>query len=85
MPRVAVTVVGLLFASGLSAANPETVAVRVTFVDPIAISDVNALQFGSLDRNLANFESVTVAPDSVVTDPADRVEVFSVNTRRDRK
>ena len=60
--------------AGLSAANPETVAVRVTFVDPIEISEISALQFGSLDQNLADLESVTLAPDSVVTDPADRVE-----------
>ncbi len=71
---VTVAVMGLLLPAGLAAANPETVAVRVTLVDPIAISEVNALQFGSLDQNLANLESVTVAPDSAVTDPANRVE-----------
>ena len=71
---VTVAIMGLLIPAGLWAANPEPVAVRVTFVDPTAISEVNALQFGSLDQNLANLESVTVAPDSAVTDPADRVE-----------
>ncbi len=71
---VTVAVMGLLLPAGLAAANPETVAVRVTLVDPIAITEVNALQFGSLDQNLANLESVTVAPDSAVTDPANRVE-----------
>ncbi len=73
-PCVIVAVVGLSLPAGLPAANPETVAVRVTFVDPIEISEVSALQFGSLDQNLADLESVTLAPDSVVTDPADRVE-----------
>ena len=72
--RVGVAVIGLSFSAGLPAANPETVPVRVTFVDPIAISEVNALQFGSVDQNLANSETVSVAPDSTVTDPADRVE-----------
>ena len=74
IPCVTVAVMGLSFASGVPAANPETVPVRVSFVDPIAISELNALEFGSLDQNLATSESVTVAPDSTVTDPADRVE-----------
>ncbi len=71
---VTVAIMALLIPAGLWAANPETVAVRVTFVDPIAITEVNALQFGSLDQNLANFESVTIAPNSAVSDPANRVE-----------
>ncbi len=72
--RVGVTVMGLLLPAGLVAASPLTVPVRVTFVDPIAINQVSALEFGSVDQNLADSESVTVAPDSTVTDPADRVE-----------
>ncbi len=60
-----VAAMALLLAAGLAAANPETVTVQVTFVNSIAISEVNALQFGSLDQNLANLESVTAAPDSV--------------------
>ncbi len=69
-----VAAIGLSFPAGLVAANPETVPVRVTFVDPIAISETSALQFGSVDQNLATSESVSIAPDSTVTDPADRVE-----------
>ena len=65
---------GLLLPAGHAVANPVTTPVQVTFVDPIAISEVNALQFGFVEQNLANLESVTVAPDSSVTDPADRVE-----------
>ena len=78
---VTVAAVGLLFPAGLPAAGSETVAVRVTFVDSIAISEDNAaiskdnaLQFGSLNQNLANLERVTVAPDSAVSDPANRIE-----------
>jgi len=71
---VTAAIMALLLPAGHPAANPETVAVRVTFVDPTAISEVNALQFGSLNQNLANLESVTVAPDGTVIDPADRVE-----------
>ncbi len=74
MPCMTVAAIGLSFTAGLAAANPETIPVRVTFVDPIAISEVNALEFGSVDQNLASSESVTVAPDSTVTDPAGRVE-----------
>ncbi len=67
-------VMALLLSAGLAAASTVTVPVRVTFVDPITISKVSALQFGSIDQNLADSESVTVAPDSTVTDPAERVE-----------
>ena len=74
IPFVTIAVMALLLPAGFAAANPVTVAVRVTFVDPIEFSEVTALQFGFLDQNLANLESVTVAPDSTVTDPADRVE-----------
>ena len=51
-----------------------TVKAEVTFVDPTGIGAVSALEFGSLDQNLADRESVTVAPDNTVTDPANRVE-----------
>ena len=74
MPCVTVSLMGLLLPGGFAAANPVTVPVQVTFVDPIAISETSALQFGSLDQNLANSESVSIAPDSTVTDPAGRVE-----------
>ncbi len=67
-------VTALLLSADLAAASTVTVPVRVTFVDPVTISEVSALQFGSIDQNLADSESVTVAPDSTVTDPADRVE-----------
>jgi hypothetical protein len=51
----------------------ELVEASVTFVEPAGIGAVNDLQFGSLDRKLTDQERVTVAPDSTVTDPADRV------------
>lgn len=71
---VTVAIMGLLIPAALWAANPEPVAVGVTFVNPIAITEVSALQFGSIDQNLANLESVTVAPGGAVTDPANRVQ-----------
>jgi hypothetical protein len=51
----------------------ELVEATVTFVDPTGIGALNDLHFGSLDRNLSDQESVTVAPDSTVTDSANRV------------
>ena len=69
-----VAVMALLLLARLAAAGTVTVPVQVTFVNPISISEVSALQFGSIDQNLADSETVTVAPDSTVTDPADRVE-----------
>ncbi len=71
---VTVAVAGMMFSAGLACADPETVAVRVTFVDPVEISGASALQFGSLDQNLADLESVTVAPGGAVIDPANRVQ-----------
>ena len=69
---VTAAVMAPLLPADHAVANPVTTPVQVTFVDPIAISEVNALQFGLVDQNLANLESVTVATDSSVTDPADR-------------
>ncbi|MCZ6888036.1 MAG: DUF4402 domain-containing protein [Gammaproteobacteria bacterium] len=74
MPRIAVGMMVLVFPAGVLAANHHTVPVQVTFVDPITITLGNALQYGSLDENLASSESVTVAPNGLVTDPTDRVE-----------
>ncbi len=55
-------------------ADLVTVKAEVTFANPMGIGAVSALEFGSLNQNLADLESVTVAPDNTVTDPADRVE-----------
>jgi len=51
----------------------DLVEATVTFVDPTGIGAVSDVQFGALDRNLSGQESVTVAPDSTLTDSADRV------------
>ncbi len=55
------------------AANPESVVAEVEFVAPITITETNALQFGLLDVNLANAETVVIGSDSAVTDAASRV------------
>lgn len=67
-------VAGLVLAARLAAADTVTVPVQVTFVDPVTITEVSALTFGSLDKNLTDLERVTIAPDNTVADPAGRVE-----------
>ncbi len=58
--------VGLIFATGANAANPEPVVAQVTFANPITITEVNSLQWGTLDHNL-NLETIIIAPNSTVT------------------
>ncbi len=68
-----VVIMALLLPAASLAASSVTVRVQVTFVDPVAISEVSALQFGSLSQHLADQESVTVASTGTVSDSADRV------------
>ena len=70
---MACAMAGLLSHGAAYAANPEPVVVQVSFVDPITITEVDALQFGLLDQNLANLETVVIAPLGGVTDAAGRV------------
>jgi hypothetical protein len=49
------------------AANPEPVMVEVEFVEPITITEMNALQFGLVDTNIATGDIVTIATDGTVT------------------
>ena len=64
---MASTLAGLLSYGVTFAANPEPVVVQVSFVDPITITEVNALQFGLLDQNLALAETVVLSPLGGVT------------------
>ena len=64
---------GLMLATVADAANPEQVPVAVEFVDPITITENNALQYGLLDQNLNGGEMVIIAPDGAVTDAFSRV------------
>jgi hypothetical protein len=57
-----------LLSVGAYAANPETVVVEVTFVDPIDIVENNPLQFGLVDTSFANADTITVGTDGSVTD-----------------
>ncbi len=70
---VACVLAGLLTLNSAGAANPEPVTVEVEFVDPITIGENNALQFGLLDQNFANLETIVIGTNSAVTDAAGRV------------
>jgi hypothetical protein len=56
------------FSQHVLAANPETVSVNVTFVDAIAITEVNPLSFGMLDSSMLDTETVIISPDDTVID-----------------
>ncbi len=64
---------GLTFSGSANAANPESVVAEVEFVAPVTITETNALQFGLLDVNMINLESIVIAPNGAVADPASRV------------
>jgi len=55
------------------AANPESMTVDMTFLDPLTITENNPLQFGLLDVNMGNNRRVTVAPDGSLTDTNNNV------------
>lgn len=63
---------GLMLANAVCAAQ-ESVVAEVTFVDPIQITEDNALQYGLLDVGLADTETVVIAPDGSVTDAGGNV------------
>ncbi len=55
------------------AANPESVTVDMTFIDPVTITENVSLRFGLLNVSLANLETIVIAPDDSVTDASGRV------------
>ena len=70
MKRLAViagsALMGLTLTIGVYAANPEPVVAQVTFANPITMTEVNSLQWGTLDVNL-NLETIIIAPNSSVS------------------
>ena len=56
-----------------AAASPEPVVAQVTFVEPISVIEVSALQYGLLEQTFENPDVVVIATDSTVTDTASRV------------
>ena len=69
----AIVLLGVFSLDSAYAANPEPVTAEVEFVDPVTITENNALQFGLLDQNLASLETVVIAPNSAVTDVGSNV------------
>ncbi len=65
--------VGLIFATGANAANPEPVPVDVTFVAPITITAVSSLNFGFVDTAFITPNTITINPDSTFSDPQTRI------------
>jgi len=65
--------IGLIFAAGAYAANPEPVVVGVEFVAPLTITETTNLEFGLVDTNLAALETIVIAPGGGVTDAAGRL------------
>ena len=63
----------VLGAAQQASAALEPVVAEAEFVTPILIVENNALQFGLLDVNLANLETIVIGTDDAVTDAASRV------------
>jgi hypothetical protein len=64
---------GLMPITVADAANPESVTVDMTFLDPVTIMENASLRFGLLDVNMANLETVVIAPNDSVTDAGGNV------------
>jgi len=64
--------IGLMLATGVYA-EVEQVTAEVEFVTPVSIGENASLRFGLLDVNLANLETIVIAPDNTVTDASGRV------------
>lgn len=62
------SLMGLMPAMIVDAANPEPVTLDMDFVDPITITENSPLRFGLLDVNLGNNQRVRIDPDGTVTD-----------------
>ena len=58
----------LIPATIADAANPESVTVTMSFIDPVTITEVDPLRFGLLDVAMASNDTIIIAPDSSVTD-----------------
>ncbi len=66
-------VIGLIPAIVADAANPEPVTVGMSFLDPVTITENESLRFGLLDVNMANLETVVIAPNDFLTDAGGNV------------
>ncbi len=51
----------------------ESVTVDMAFLDPVTITENESLRFGLLDVNMANLETVVIAPNDFLTDAGGNV------------
>jgi len=66
-------VLGLMPVTVANATNPEPVTVGMSFLDPVTITENASLRFGLLDVNMANLETIVIAPSDSVTDAGGNV------------
>ncbi len=64
---------GLMPITVADAANPESVTVDMAFLDPVTITENESLRFGLLDVNMADMETVVIAPNDGLTDAGGNV------------
>jgi hypothetical protein len=64
-------VIGLTPVLGQDATEPVTVG--MSFLDPVTITENASLRFGLLDVNMANLETIVIAPNDSVTDAGGNV------------
>jgi len=67
------TLIAMMFATGVDAANPEPVVAEVEFIDPITITETNALQYGLVDVGFTGAETIVIGTNDALTDAAGRV------------
>ena len=65
--------IGLIFATGANALNPEPATVSVEFVAAITISKTNDLRFGLLDDAMADTELIIITPAGGITDAGNNI------------
>lgn len=65
--KTCIAIGAALFMNIAAAANPENIVVNVDFVDPITITEVAAMDFGLVDQNLANTETIILATNSTTS------------------
>ena len=67
------SLIGLMLSIVTYANNPEPVEVKVEFVAPFSITELTNLSFGLVDVNLANLDTITIAPDGLLSESTPRI------------
>ena len=74
---------GLILATGIYAANPESVPVNVEWIAPVALTTNTALQFGKLDVNASAADTVTINTDDTYSESVANTVVGGTQTAAD--